>query len=197
MVIACLPWGWRNYTTFDALFFVRSNFGLELRMGNHPGADAAMEVMDRLRNHQHPRASEAEAAKVQAMGEVAYMRAAGREALDWMRANPATVARLTASRVAHWWLGPLYDPPHAIVTTLSEPAGAGGFRMVVAEADRAAARRASHPAADVSAGLLRGRLHAALPSARRLAVLPAGRSRCAPGRRGPAPPRPVAYRDSQ
>jgi hypothetical protein len=127
MVIACLLWGWRNYTTFDAVFFVRSNFGLELRMGNHPGADAAMEVMDRLRNHQHPRATEAEAAKVQAMGEVPYMRAAGREALDWMRANPAKTAGLTARRIAYWWLGPLYDPARAIVTTLLTLLALAGF----------------------------------------------------------------------
>jgi hypothetical protein len=118
MAAACLPWGWRNYTTFDAVFFVRSNFGLELRMGNHPGADAAMDVMDRAGGHVHPRAMESEAAKVQAMGEVPYMRSAGREALDWMRAKPATAARRTAWRFAHWWLGPLYDPPHATAITL-------------------------------------------------------------------------------
>lgn len=40
MILACLPWGWRTYRTFDAVFFVRSNLGLELRMGNHDGAAA-------------------------------------------------------------------------------------------------------------------------------------------------------------
>ncbi len=118
MAVACAPWTWRNYRTFDALFFVRSNFGLELRMGNHPGADPAMEVMDRLNEHLHPRALESEARKVQELGEARYMRAAGREALDWMRANPAEAARLTAWRVAYWWFGPFYYPPGAVLTTL-------------------------------------------------------------------------------
>jgi hypothetical protein len=32
MVVACFPWGLRNYRTFGAMFFIRSNLGLELRM---------------------------------------------------------------------------------------------------------------------------------------------------------------------
>ena len=36
-VLADAPWAWRNYTTFDAVFFIRSNLGLELRMGNQKG----------------------------------------------------------------------------------------------------------------------------------------------------------------
>ena len=43
IVLASIPWAWRNYTTFHAIFFIRSNFGLELRMGNHEGAAAAMD----------------------------------------------------------------------------------------------------------------------------------------------------------
>ena len=43
------------------------------------------------------------------------MREAGREALDWIAGHPATFASLTASRVAHWWLGPLYYPPGAFL----------------------------------------------------------------------------------
>lgn len=118
IAVACAPWTWRNYRTFDALFFVRSNFGLELRMGNHPGARPSMEVMDRLSPHRHPRALESEARKVQALGEAAYMRAAGREALDWMRANPGEAVRLGGWRVAHWWFGPFDQPSMAVLTTL-------------------------------------------------------------------------------
>jgi hypothetical protein len=119
IVLACLPWGWRNYKAFDAVFFIRSNFGLELRMGNHDGAAAAMDVMDRRQGHIHihPRALEAEAQKVQELGEVVYMRQAGREALEWIVANPGTFAELTASRAALWWLGPLYYPPGAFLVT--------------------------------------------------------------------------------
>lgn len=118
IALACLPWGFRNYRTFDAVFFIRSNLGLELRMGNHEGAVAAMDVMDRMGEHLHPRTHEGEARKVQEMGEVAYMRAAGREALAWVRAHPGGFAVLTASRVAHWWLGPFHDPLMALATTM-------------------------------------------------------------------------------
>jgi hypothetical protein len=117
IVLACLPWGWRNYQRFDAVFFIRSNFGLELRMGNHEGAAAAIDVMDRREEFLHPRTHEAEARLVQELGEVAYMRHAGREALDWITAHPGTFVGLTTSRALHWWLGPLYYPPGALLVT--------------------------------------------------------------------------------
>ncbi len=117
MIIACLPWGLRNYRTLDAVFFVRSNLGLELRMGNHEGAAAAMEVMDRNQEHIHPRTHEGEARKVQALGEAAYMEQAGGDALEWICANFGTFITLTASRTAHWWFGPLHDPAMALIVT--------------------------------------------------------------------------------
>ncbi|MCJ7629492.1 MAG: hypothetical protein MUO50_14045, partial [Longimicrobiales bacterium] len=119
IVVACLPWGWRNYRAFDAVFFIRSNLGLELRMGNHEGVAATFDIMDRRgEQYIHPRALESEARKVQEVGEVKYMRDAGREALDWMWENPGESAKLTASRIAHWWLGPLDHPPGAFLVTL-------------------------------------------------------------------------------
>lgn len=117
MVLACLPWAWRNHRAFDAVFFVRDNFGLELRMGNHEGAAASMDVMDRLGEHLHPRSQVEEARKVQELGEVVYMKEAGREARTWVREHPGRFTELTLSRIAHWWLGPFYYPPGAVVVT--------------------------------------------------------------------------------
>jgi hypothetical protein len=117
IVLACLPWGVRNYRTFDAVFFIRSNLGLELRMGNHAGAAAAMDVMDRTQEHIHPRTHIGEARKVQELGEVVYMRQAGGEALEWIGDHPGTFAALTGSRVLHWWFGPLYNLPAALLVT--------------------------------------------------------------------------------
>src|SRR5208337_4037263 len=37
--LATLPWMIRNEKTFHQLFFIRSNFGLELSMSNHDGAN--------------------------------------------------------------------------------------------------------------------------------------------------------------
>jgi hypothetical protein len=131
IVLACVPWGWRNYTTFGEMFFIRSNLGLELRMGNHEGAAAAMEVMDAQQEHIHPRTHEGEALKVRELGEVEYMRQAGREALEWIRAHPAEFTRLTASRVVHIWFGPLHDPSVALgFTALTILALLGALRLM-------------------------------------------------------------------
>ena len=109
IVLACIPWAWRNYTAFNALFFIRSNFGLELRMGNNEGAAATIEVMDaRQQVYRHPRALITEALKLRELGEIEYMRQAGHEALDWIRTHPGDFLWLTVQRIANLWLGPLH-----------------------------------------------------------------------------------------
>ena len=114
IVLACIPWAWRNYTTFNALFFIRSNLGLELRMGNHEGAAATMEEMDaqmnRQRVHRHPTVDLSEARILLDVGEIEYMRQARQEALDWIRTHPGDFLRLTIQRIANLWLGPLHKP---------------------------------------------------------------------------------------
>jgi hypothetical protein len=136
VVAACLPWSVRNYVTFHEVFFLRSNLGLELRMGNHDGAVADIKVMDELEEHLHPRTHVGEARKVQELGELVYMRQAGREAMEWMRTHPATFAALTASRVVHFWFGPVVHRPltAAAVTmvTLLAVVGAWSCRPALA-----------------------------------------------------------------
>ncbi|UCC71011.1 MAG: hypothetical protein JSV86_11500 [Gemmatimonadota bacterium] len=135
LLLACVPWGVRNYARFQEVFFIRSNLGLELRMGNHEGAAAAMDVMDAREEHRHPRTHEREALLVRELGEVAYMRAAGREALEWIRSHPGEFARLTASRVIHFWFGPLHAPPVAAgFTALTLLALLGAWRTLPAMA---------------------------------------------------------------
>ncbi len=131
IVVACVPWGWRNYARFHEVFFIRSNLGLELRMGNHEGAAAAMDVMDVRQQHRHPRVQEAEALKLRELGEVEYMREAGREALGWVTTHPAEFLRLTSSRVIHTWFGPLHEPPVAAgFTALTLLALLGAWRTL-------------------------------------------------------------------
>lgn len=111
ILIACLPWGWRNYTAFDAIFFIRSNFGLELRMGNYDNAAATFEVMDAAgTNYMHPADYYPETRLLKEIGEIEYMRRAQAEALDWIRANPARFLSLTLQRFANLWFGPLHRP---------------------------------------------------------------------------------------
>ena len=118
MTLACVPWTWRNYQSLGGLFFIRSNFGLELRMGNHEGAGATLELSARGGTERHPRTNEEEAKKVQQLGELEYMRQAGREASAWMRSHPTAFLRLTSLRFAQFWLGPIDDRPVAVGTTL-------------------------------------------------------------------------------
>ena len=117
ILLACVPWTWRNYSTFNAIFFVRSNLGLELRMGNHDGAYPAMEVMDAHQEHLHPRTHFAEARRLREIGEIAYMRGAMDDALEWIKANPGEFLQLTGLRILHIWFGPLHDPKAAVRTS--------------------------------------------------------------------------------
>jgi hypothetical protein len=130
-VVACAPWTLRNYRAFHEVFFIRSNFGLELRMGNHAGVAATMETTDRRRPGPHPRTHVEEAEKVRELGEMEYMRRAGREARQWIIANPGTFARLTVSRVAHVWLGPLDQPRVATGFTLLTILAMLGLRRIL------------------------------------------------------------------
>ena len=51
--LACvIPWTVRNHRAFGTLFFIRSNFGAELRLGNGPGADGTW--MQQLHPTQNP-----------------------------------------------------------------------------------------------------------------------------------------------
>lgn len=112
VVIACIPWGWRNYTAFNGLFFIRSNFGLELRVGNHEGAAAMIDVMVEQRDPLllHPKAHLREARKLKEVGELEYNRQARDEALEWIRSNPGDFISLTLQRFVNVWAGPLHRP---------------------------------------------------------------------------------------
>lgn len=113
-LVVSIPWGVRNYRTFDAVFFVRSNLGLELRMGNHEGATANISNPHFNNWPPHPRTHVSDAQKIREVGEVAYMRESGREALDWIGSHPAEFSRLTVERIRHFWLGPIDDPIMAL-----------------------------------------------------------------------------------
>jgi hypothetical protein len=105
--IACVPWGWRNYRTFGEVFFIRSNFGLELRLANRDGAVADVEAMVRAAGDRipHPRLNLEQARLMQRIGEMEYMRRARREAIAWIRAHPGRFLVLTAQRTLYFWFG--------------------------------------------------------------------------------------------
>ena len=111
MAVACVPWSWRNYNALGTPYFVRSNLGLELYVGNHEGAHGDIDVSDARKSFAHPRTDLAEAEAVRDLGEAEYMRRKKREALDWIASNPGEFLKLTASRIAYFWGGPLHSFP--------------------------------------------------------------------------------------
>jgi hypothetical protein len=108
IILACIPWGLRNYTTFHQLFFIRSNLGLELYVGNHQGAHADIDVSSARGSFQHPRTDRSEAERVRELGEGPYMREKREEALDWIKAHPSDFLSLTGTRLVYFWFGPLH-----------------------------------------------------------------------------------------
>jgi hypothetical protein len=129
--IACVPWAWRNEVALGGLPFVRSNLGLELRVGHHDGAAPDIEGMQPWLKTHHPGASEDEALRVRAEGELAYMRRARGDACSWVAAHPAEALRLTASRVGHVWFGSPREPGGSAVLTLITLLGVLGMRRMV------------------------------------------------------------------
>lgn len=114
MVMACIPWSWRNARALGEPFFVRSNLGLELYVGNHDGAHGDIDVSVARRSFRHPRTDLAEAERLRDLGEAEYMRRKRREALEWITSNPDTFLKLTASRIAYFWGGPLHRFPASL-----------------------------------------------------------------------------------
>ncbi len=108
MTLACIPWGLRNHQALGEAYFVRSNLGLELYVGNHEGAHGDIDVSDARHSFQHPRTDLAEAERVRDLGETEYMRQKKGEALAWITSNPKEFLRLTVTRAAFFWGGPLH-----------------------------------------------------------------------------------------
>ncbi len=135
-ILACIPWTWRNYTALHDLFFIRSNFGLELRIANHPGADADIEVTyARQRTLRHPSENLEEARQVRDLGEAEYMRRARNEALEWIRTHPPEFLYLTLMRLLHFWCGQLRYPWLAALFTTMTVLAVLGLRRILPALD--------------------------------------------------------------
>lgn len=92
------PWLMRNFETFHKPVFLRTNFGVELRLGNGPGADGLS-----MGYELHPTHSPSEFVKYKQMGELAYVAHQKREAVDWIKANPGQFVRVSIARFVYYW----------------------------------------------------------------------------------------------
>jgi len=104
--LVCLPWAWRNARELGT-WQLRSNLGVELRIGNRPRANGHPEP-----TKVHPSHVPAELASYRQLGEVAYAADSRRRAAEWIRSDPLGFVGLTLLRVELFWLGrpPPWDP---------------------------------------------------------------------------------------
>jgi 4-amino-4-deoxy-L-arabinose transferase-like glycosyltransferase len=97
---ACLaPWTWRNWTAFHHFVPARGNFGAELYLGNGPGANGL------LMEYDHPIQAPDQLRLYKRLGEIAYSRMRGDEALSAIRADPGLFVRNSFKRVYFFWGG--------------------------------------------------------------------------------------------
>lgn len=99
IVLCCLPWTIRNYVVFGAFIPLRSALGLQLWLGNND------QYRDQFPGWLHPIDSVRERAEYIRMGEIAYMRAKERAAIDWMLSHPTRELGLFKDRFIATWLG--------------------------------------------------------------------------------------------
>jgi 4-amino-4-deoxy-L-arabinose transferase-like glycosyltransferase len=97
-VLCLVPWTVRNYRVFGKFVVLRSNFGLELWLGNNP------EVVSNMGAGQHPSANRAEALEYRRMGELAYMAEKEHAAINYMWTHPGHTLDLTLRRFEITWL---------------------------------------------------------------------------------------------
>jgi hypothetical protein len=98
------PWTIRNYAVFHKFIPFRSNFGLELWLGNSP------DVPDGWAPFLHPNDNLFEATKYARMTEIPYMEEKQREAMAFMRAHPGTSLNFIFRRFVNNWIG-IWDAP--------------------------------------------------------------------------------------
>ncbi|HTT65730.1 MAG TPA: glycosyltransferase family 39 protein [Bryobacteraceae bacterium] len=101
--VVIAPWFIRNYAVFHRLILFRSNFGLELWLGNNndnPGIWAWW---------LHPNDDDKERRLYVGLGEIAYMNLKQKEAVAWIRQHPAGFVEQTFRRFVDNWTG--FDEP--------------------------------------------------------------------------------------
>jgi 4-amino-4-deoxy-L-arabinose transferase-like glycosyltransferase len=99
LLLVYAPWPIRNAVRFHAFIPMRSTVGLEMYMGNRPGATG------RLDESILPMTNPREFASFTSMGEIAYTHNRSVEASAYIRAHPLIFLKLSARRVYRFWTG--------------------------------------------------------------------------------------------
>lgn len=99
-VFACViatPWWTRNWQAFHNFIPLRSNFAMELYLGNHEGTEGLNMFWD------HPFWNETEMERYRQRGEIGYLAEKGELALAWISSHPAEFVKLSLKRVVTFW----------------------------------------------------------------------------------------------
>jgi hypothetical protein len=123
LLLVYAPWPIRNAYRFHAFIPMRSTVGLELYMGNRPGATGHLdESLSPILNKQ-------EFASYVSKGELAYTSDQSAQAWGYIRAQPVHFVDLSLRRAYRFWTGtgnadgsPVYEA-HALLTTIFGFAG--------------------------------------------------------------------------
>jgi len=97
--LVLVPWIVRNQLVFHGQVFLRSNFGLELWLGNNPEVPASWSWW------LHPTESIKEKEEFLRLGEIAYMREKKRAAIQFIKIHPADSMRFQYHRFMETWTG--------------------------------------------------------------------------------------------
>lgn len=107
MFVCISPWLLRNRVVFGQWVFLRSNAGFEFSLGNFPGSPGvAFKGM-------HPAVNRRIFEQYKSMGEIAFCKLKGDEAVAWARSHPEDFIKLSLKRVADFWDGRelMHEPP--------------------------------------------------------------------------------------
>jgi 4-amino-4-deoxy-L-arabinose transferase-like glycosyltransferase len=112
LVLSLLPWTIRNYYAVDGLVFVKSNFGLELWLGNNPA------VKENYARDLHPLRSHAERIQLIVGGEPNYNREKARQAIAFIKTHPRIFLKNSFDRFLDNWAGTYDSHVDAWILTL-------------------------------------------------------------------------------
>jgi len=93
------PWLVRDYVVFHKFIPIRGNFGLELYIGNSPGANGTWQWW------LHPSQNVLEMKRYIELGEPAYVAEKAAEAKALIRQDPVRFAKVSATRFVYYWAG--------------------------------------------------------------------------------------------
>ncbi|MFT4113283.1 ArnT family glycosyltransferase [Silvibacterium sp.] len=98
--IACVaPWTYRNWKSLHAFVPLRSNFGVELYLGNGPGSDG-LEM-----GFEHPYMDPGQFALYRSMGEVPYSKMRGDKAKAYIGQHVGHFLHISLLRAYYFWAG--------------------------------------------------------------------------------------------